>query len=146
MGMNIENESKIIKDRESSVSEKNKIILDGCGINSLFTGLRDAVSDLDLDLNKKNPVISNSNPAKDWESITLMYMWGDLNALSEKARKSLTAIASIAGENTIHLMFREIEQNGEIKKESSVFDISDQDKKKEMLEKISTKFSTSLIS
>lgn len=144
MGRNIENESENIRYQESLVMIKNRAILNGSGVISLLTGLRDIVSDLDL--NKKNPVIANTNQAEDWESMTLMYMWGDLNEIDEKARKSLTVVASVASENIIHLKFREVGQNGEIKKESSVFDVSDQDKKKEMLEIISSKFSASLVS
>jgi len=143
MGINIENESKIIKDQESSLSVKNRTILNGCGITSLMTGLKNAVSDLDL--NRENPVISNFKPAEDWESITLIYLWGDLNVSNENARKSLTAVASVFKENIIHLVIREVEQNGEIKKESSYFDISNKDKKEEMLGIITLRFSTSLI-
>lgn len=149
MGRNIENESKIvtnkiIKDQEVLIGEKNKRTLDDSGMISLMTGLNDIVSDLDL--NKENPVISSFRPAEDWESATLIYMWGDLDIPDEKALKSLTLITSIIDENKIHLLFREVKQNGEKKIEKSVVNVSDQDKKKEMLEIITSKFSTSLIS
>lgn len=139
MTRNIENEAS----HESSIARRNKEILDSSGIVTLLMGLKNSVSDLDL--NKENPVISSFKNGEDWESLILSYMWGSQSDPGDEViHKSLTLITSVIGEKRIHLNFREVDNEGKAKFENSSFDVSDLVKKKEMLEKITSKFTTSL--
>jgi len=139
MGRNIENQPI----NESLLFQRNIEIFNKSGITSLLTGLKENVSDLDL--NKENPVISSFKKAEDGEFLVLSYMWGNQDEANEEIfHKSLTLMTSIIDEKRIHFMFREVDFNGEKKTESLVVDISDKTKKEEMMEKITLKFSNSL--
>lgn len=144
MGFNPE-KKYILKEQRSLLEMENEKILNSCGLTSLFTKLRSSVVS-DLDLKRSNQVAYKLQPGVDWESLSLICVRGDFSKFNEKPCQSLVITASIKNENTIHLMSREFKKNGEIKTESSDFDISSKDEKEKMFKKINSKFSTSLIS
>ncbi|MDD4027066.1 MAG: hypothetical protein PHO75_02645 [Candidatus Shapirobacteria bacterium] len=139
MSRNIENELR----QEGLSAIRNKEILDGSGMTTLLTGLNEITSNPKL--KKKDPVISILKHHENWEFLILSYMWCNQDNDDEVTHRSLTLMSTVIDEKRIHLLFREVDQNGEKKVEKSIVNLSDQVKKEEMMEKITSKFSASLI-